>query len=118
MADPEWLSDPEVAPLVRHNLRLYYARWLAQYGLYDEVLHHIGDLRPPDVVDPASLLFYQMVAYHQLVRPDDARAAMVQLLERDDAPRGCLGVGGAEMADIFVSVSSRPQSSAGSGLRS
>ncbi|MBL9163799.1 MAG: hypothetical protein JNL18_13795 [Planctomycetaceae bacterium] len=85
VADPEWLSDPEVAPLVRHNLRLYYARWLAQYGLYDEVLHHIGDLRPPDVVDPASLLFYQMVAYHQLVRPDDARAAMVQLLERDDA---------------------------------
>ena len=55
VADPEWLSDPEVAPLVRHNLRLYYARWLAQYGLYDEVLHHIGDLRPPDVVDPASL---------------------------------------------------------------
>ena len=85
MPDPEWLADADVPPLVRRNLRLYYARWLAQYGLYDEVLHQIGDLRPADVVDPASLLFYQMVAYHQLVQPDDARSAMVQLMERDDA---------------------------------
>jgi hypothetical protein len=85
VADPEWLADADVPPLVRHNLRLYYARWLAQYGLYDEVLHQIGDLRPAEVIDPASLLFYQMVAYHQLVRPDDARSAMVQLMERDDA---------------------------------
>lgn len=85
VADPEWLADADVPPLVRRNLRLYYARWLAQYGLYDEVLHQIGDLRPDEVIDPASLLFYQMVAYHQLVRPDDARSAMVQLMEHDEA---------------------------------
>lgn len=84
VAEPEWLADADVPLLVRHNLRLYYARWLAQYGLYDEVLHQIGDLRPDEVIDPASLLFYQMVAYHQLVRPDDARSAMVQLMEHDD----------------------------------
>lgn len=84
VADPDWLADADLPLLVRHNLRLYYARWLAQYGLYDEVLHQIGDLRPDEVIDPASLLFYQMVAYHQLVRPDDARSAMVQLMEHDD----------------------------------
>jgi len=85
VADPQWLADADVPPLVRRNLRLYYARWLAQYGLYDEVLHQIGDLRPSEVIDPASLLFYQMVAYHQLVRPDDARSVMVQLLEREES---------------------------------
>ena len=85
VVDPELLADADVPPLVRRNLRLYYARWLAQYGLYDEVLHQIGDLRPAEVIDPASLLFYQMVAYHQLVRPDDARSAMVQLMEREES---------------------------------
>lgn len=84
VADPKWLAEPAVAPFMRHNLRLFHARWLAQYGLYDEVLHQIADLRPDEVIDPASLLFYQMVAYHQLVKPDQARTAMVQLMERDE----------------------------------
>lgn len=94
VADPQWLADSTAAPLlVRRNLQLYYARWLAQYGLYDEVLHQIGDLRPADVIDPASLLFYQMVAYHQLVRPDEARSALVQLLEHEEKlPRRFLQV--------------------------
>jgi hypothetical protein len=80
----EWLGEPDLPPLVRNNLRLYYARWLAQFGLYDEVLDQIGDLRPADVVDPQSLLFYQMAAHHQLVQPDEARAALAQLLEHED----------------------------------
>lgn len=84
VAEPEWLAEPEVAPFMRRNLRLFYARWLAQYGLYDEVLHQVADLRPDEVIDPASLLFYQMVAYHQLVKPDQARTAMVQLMEHDE----------------------------------
>jgi hypothetical protein len=79
-----WLNESELPALARDNLRLYYARWLAQHGLYDEVLEQVADLRPADVVDPASLLFYQMAAYHQLVRPDDARVALVQLLEREE----------------------------------
>jgi hypothetical protein len=84
LPDVEWLGSSATPTWVRDNLRLYYARWLAQSGLYDEVLEQIADLRPKDVVDPASLLFYQMVAYHQLVMPDDSRAALVQLLERDE----------------------------------
>jgi hypothetical protein len=63
---------------------VYYARWLAQYRLYDEVLTQIDKLKPADVVDPASLLFYQMAAHHQLVQPEEARAALVRLLERED----------------------------------
>jgi hypothetical protein len=91
--DVAWLAKPEIPAFVRNNLRLYYARWLAQHGLYDEVLDQLADLRPADVVDPAALLFYQMVAYHQLVQPDAARAALVQLLENEDAaPRRYLQV--------------------------
>jgi hypothetical protein len=81
---PELLADSAHPAFVRNNLRLYYARWLAQYRLYDEVLEQVGDLQPADVVDPASLLFYQMAAYHQLVRPDEARAALVNLLQHED----------------------------------
>ena len=84
LPDAAWLADDDVPPLVRNNLRLYYARWLAQYGLYDEVLAELDGLAPADVVDPASLLFYRMVAHQQLVQPDEARAALVQLMEHKD----------------------------------
>ncbi|MBA3482010.1 MAG: hypothetical protein H0T51_09365 [Pirellulales bacterium] len=86
-APPEaaWLATPEIPDFARNNLRLYYARWLAQYGLYDEVLEQVADLQPADIVDPASLLFYQMAAHHQLVQPEEARTALVRLMEHEDA---------------------------------
>jgi hypothetical protein len=87
-----WLQSVD-SEFMSNNLRLYYARWLAQYGLYDEVLAEIDGLGPGDVVDPAALLFYRMVAHQQLVHPDEARAALVQLMEHKDAlPRRYLQV--------------------------
>jgi hypothetical protein len=89
-----WLADSDVPPLVRDNLSLYYARWLAQNRLYDEVLAALDGLTPAAVVDPASLLFYRMVAYQQLVQPDEARAALVELMEhKDKLPRRFQQVG-------------------------
>jgi hypothetical protein len=82
--DARWLAGSDFPAVVRNNLRLYYARWLAQYGLYDEVLAELEGLSPSDVADPASLLFYRMVAHHQLVQPDEARAALAQLLEQKE----------------------------------
>jgi hypothetical protein len=82
--DVAWLSSSGVPPMVRNNLHLYYARWLGQHGLYDEVLAQLNGLGPADVADPASLLFYRMAAHQQLVQPDEARAALVQLLEQKD----------------------------------
>lgn len=88
LPDASWLADGDVLPLVRGNLRLYYARWLAQHKLYDETIVELKGLSPTDVVDPASLLFYRMIAYQQLVQPDEARTALVQLMEhRDQLPR-------------------------------
>ncbi|MCA9237494.1 MAG: hypothetical protein KDA44_18595 [Planctomycetales bacterium] len=80
-----WLSDPELDPFVRDNVRLAQGRWLAQQSLYDEAIRELGELNVGDVVDPASLLFYRMAAYQQLVQPDNARAALVQLLEREQS---------------------------------
>lgn len=83
--DANWLGEVDVSELMRDNLSLYYARWLAQRGLYDEVLLAIDGLRPADVIDPAGLLFYRMVAHQQLVHPEESRTALVQLLEHEDA---------------------------------
>ena len=83
--DGNWLSDPALAPLERNNLQLYYARWLAQYGHYDEAVEILAELTPEEVVDPAGLLFYRAVAFQQLVEPEASRAALVQLLEHEEA---------------------------------
>jgi len=83
--DAGWLRDETVPDLLRNNLSLYYARWLAQRGLYDEVVAALEGLTPGNVVDPAGLLFYRTVAHQQLVEPEQSRTALVQLLEHEDA---------------------------------
>ncbi|MEM8944861.1 MAG: hypothetical protein AAGD11_06720 [Planctomycetota bacterium] len=79
----EWLEDESLPSVMRANIRLYYARWLAQHQLYDELLSILGELKPRDVFDPAGLLFYKMVAHHQLVQPEESRLALEQLMERE-----------------------------------
>jgi len=89
----DWLDDASLPAVLQNNLRLSYARWLAQHTLYDEVLVVLAELQPEDVIDPAGLLFYQMVAYHQLVEPDKSRLTLVQLLENEEQlPRRYLQV--------------------------
>lgn len=83
--DASWLRDETVPTFMRNNLSLYYARWLAQRDLYDEVVETLDGLVPGDVVDPAGLLFYRTVAHHQLVEPELSRTALAQLLEHEDA---------------------------------
>ncbi len=82
--DAYWINDPNMSPFKRNNLKLYYARWLAQHNHYEAVIQVLEDLKPIHVVDPAGLLFYRAVAYQQLVEPDNSRVALVQLLEREE----------------------------------
>lgn len=83
-----WFDEADVTPWMRANLRLYLARWQVQRQLYDEAAQTLESVKMKDVVDPAAFLFYRMAAYHQLVKPDLARAALVQLLEREqDIPQ-------------------------------
>jgi hypothetical protein len=80
-----FLRDPQTPPLAARNLRLLYGLWLARQLMFDEALEQLADLKPADVVDPASLLFYQAVSHHQLLHREAALGAIGQLLS--GAPR-------------------------------
>jgi hypothetical protein len=77
-----WLADEKLPAIERNNLRLWYARWLAQERLYEYALDQLAGLEPTDVVDPASLLFYQAVANHWLLKKDPGLKTIGRLLER------------------------------------
>ncbi len=84
-----WLLDEseELAPLVRNNLRLFYGRWLSREMYYDEALAHLGDLDTSDVVDPATLLFYQGVTHARLLNKQQGIDALDMLLDDlDETP--------------------------------
>jgi hypothetical protein len=79
-----WLADSDTPLLVRHNMRLFLARWLVQQGYYDEAVSWTNGLETDDVVAPDALLFYRAVAHHQLVEPTQADMALAQLMQRQD----------------------------------
>ncbi|MBN1589905.1 MAG: hypothetical protein JW888_10355, partial [Pirellulales bacterium] len=70
LPDVAWLGGPDVGPLVSANLRLLLGRWLVHESLFDEACERLADLKPEDVVDPASLLFCQAVVHHRLLQKD------------------------------------------------
>jgi len=76
------LTDEKTPVIERNNLRLWYGRWLGQEKLYDESLEQLSSLKTTDVVDPASLLFYQGVAYHWLLKKQPGLDTIGKLLER------------------------------------
>jgi hypothetical protein len=87
LPDFSWLASSDTPPLVRYNMRLYYARWLGQNGYDDEAIAWTDGLTPSDVVAPDTLLFYRAVANHRVVNADRADATVAELLERaDDLP--------------------------------
>ncbi|HEV7225844.1 MAG TPA: hypothetical protein VGN42_24270 [Pirellulales bacterium] len=81
LAPQAWLGADDAPAFERHNLRLFYGRWLAHEGLFDEALEQIADLKPEQVVDPASLLFYQAVAYHRLFDKEQGLETLARLLD-------------------------------------
>lgn len=97
----EVLFDESREPFERRNLRLYFAQWLAQHALYDEALQLLDGLTHEDVVDPASLLFYQSVAHHRLLNKDACLTSLNLLLEREqELPRRYLSVAKLMESDI------------------
>jgi hypothetical protein len=86
--EQSWLKDPKLPAVVAQNLRLCYGIWLVQASLYDESLEQLAGLEPERVADPASLLFYQGVVYHQLLNKDAGLRAIHELLEEpEQSPR-------------------------------
>lgn len=79
-----WLADSATPKLIRHNMRLYLARWMVQQGYYDEAVAWTSGLNTDDVIAPDALLFYRAVAHHRLVEPKKADVALTQLLQRQN----------------------------------
>ncbi len=99
--DYEFLANKETDEFVRNNMRLYYGRWLTQHDLFDEALRQMDSVDSGNVVDPASLLFYQSVAHHRLLKKKECLSSLSKLLENVDAlPRRYKTVGELMLADI------------------
>jgi hypothetical protein len=86
-APPEFafLADDALPVLVRANVRLHFGRCLMHRARVDEALVQLATLQPEEVVDPATLLFYQGVVHQQTLNRDAAVAALDRLLEREAA---------------------------------
>ncbi|MEZ6118654.1 MAG: hypothetical protein R3C28_19100 [Pirellulaceae bacterium] len=78
------LDEPKFAPEVRHNLKLFVAKWLANHQLFNESQELLHDVQPADVVDPASLLFCKAVSAHRLLQKEDCLQTLKTLNENQD----------------------------------
>jgi hypothetical protein len=80
LPDTTWLTTEELPQFLRNSLRLYYGRWLAQERLFDEALVQLDGLDARNVIEPATLLFYQAVVNHRLLHRDPGIKAIDRLL--------------------------------------
>ncbi|MFV0445887.1 MAG: hypothetical protein ACK5Q5_20100 [Planctomycetaceae bacterium] len=71
-------------PFYSHNVRAFYARFLAVVKQYDEALELYDEIEPQQLVDPASALFYRAVCEHALLRRDEGLATIKILLEQTE----------------------------------
>lgn len=96
-----WLTDPATPPMIANNFRLLYGRWLAHERMFDEAQEQLAGLEPKDVVDPASLLFYQGVVYHRLLDRENGIKAIDRLLDGvEQSPRRYTAVARLMKADL------------------
>jgi hypothetical protein len=68
-------------PLLSHNVRAFYARFLATATLYDEALAVYREVDPAHLADPASALFYKAVCQHALLLRDEGLDTLSRLLD-------------------------------------
>lgn len=101
VAAQPWLYEASLDPWIRDQLRLYFGRWLARRKMYDAALEMLAGLEPEDVVDPASLLFYQGAAYHHQLRKTPGLRALDRLLnDVADCPQRFEVVAGLMREDL------------------
>ncbi|MEX2287103.1 MAG: hypothetical protein WD648_08445, partial [Planctomycetaceae bacterium] len=79
--DGTFLLDDAAHPHFAANMRLFYARYLAQRKMYDEALRVFEKVDPAYVVDPASCLYFKSVCQHQLLMKTEGLATIELLLK-------------------------------------
>ncbi len=98
---PAMLTDESQNDFLRNNLRLFYARWLAHSDLQDECLQVLEGITPNQVVDPATLLFYQATGCHRLLAKDVCLQKINLLLENEEQlPRRYSTIANLMKADV------------------
>ena len=98
---PTILTDKSQNEFLRNNLRLFYARWLAHSDLQDECLQVLEGITPNQVVDPATLLFYQATGYHRILAKDICLQKIDLLLENEEQlPRRYSTIANLMKADV------------------
>lgn len=94
-------DDKSLPPLVRDNLRLLVGRWLGQHDLVDESIELLAGISTEHVADPATLLFYQAMGQHRLLKKEECLATVAKLLEREaELPRRYVTLARLMEADI------------------
>jgi len=81
---PDVLTDSKKSQFFRANLSLAYAKALVNRKVFEEALETIKTVKPEQVVDPASFLFFKAVAEHGLIMKKEAHETIARLL--DDVP--------------------------------
>ncbi len=84
---PAILKDTKVAPYLRANLALAYARELSNRRVFEECLEAMKTVKPEQVVDPATYFFHKAVTEHTLMLRKEATDSINRLLDDvTDAP--------------------------------
>lgn len=83
-----WLLDASTPTFMANNMRLAFGRWLVHAEMFDEAIEQLSGLAATDVVAPTTLLFYQALAQHTLLRKDDGLKTLGELEKAGpNAPR-------------------------------
>ena len=75
-------TDKKDSLFLTNNAKLYFGRWLAQEGYFDESLTMLDGISIDDVADPAAMLFYQSVANHNLINVKEGMESVAKLMEQ------------------------------------
>jgi hypothetical protein len=101
LSPQDWLRDEQTPPLERNNLRLLLGRWLTHERMFDEAAEELADLKPEDVVDPASLLFFQGVVHHRLLNASQGLDSLDRLMtDVEEVPQRYRSVAELMVADL------------------
>jgi len=77
---PAVLKDMKRPAFFRANLAMAYAKALTGRKVYEEALEAFAQVKPEDVVDPASYLFHKAVCEYELMMKDRADLSIDRLL--------------------------------------
>jgi hypothetical protein len=80
-AVPAAVQNAKQSAFYRANLALAYAKELSNRRVYEEGLAVLKTVKPEQVVDPSSYLFYRAVAEHALLLKNEADDTILRLLD-------------------------------------